>query len=89
MKKNRLSFGVLGMLLLWMVLLPGCRESLSPFPYAGGLREGGRRLGSELSVVPTESAVRTKSSFTGDAAAVSNWTLLQFDAATGLLEAVY
>ena len=89
MKKNRLSLGVPGMLLLWMVLLPGCRESLSPFPYAGGLREGGRRLGSEMSVVPTESAVRTKSSFTGDAAAVSNWTLLQFDAATGLLEAVY
>lgn len=89
MKKNKYLSGIPGLLLLGMLLLTGCRESLTPLPFAGGLREGGRRLGSELSIAPTESAVRTKSSFAGDVAAVSNWTLLQFDSATGLLEAAY
>ena len=77
------------LILLGMLLLSGCRESLTPLPVADGLREGGRRLGSELSIVPTENAQLTKSSFTGNVAAVSNWTLFQFDAATGLLEASY
>lgn len=89
MKKNKFLSGIPGLVLLGMLFLTGCRESLTPLPFAGGLREGGRRLGSELSIAPTESAVRTKSSFAGDVAAVSNWTLLQFDSATGLLEAAY
>ena len=89
MKKNRLTAGIPGLVLLLLVFLPGCRESLSPLPVSGGFREGGRRLGSELTIVPTESVVGTKSSFAGDAATVSNWTLLQFDAATGLLDAAY
>ena len=86
MKMNKLFSGLV---VLGILLLSGCRESLTPLPAAGGFREGGRRLGSELSIVPTENAQRTKSSYTGDVAAVSNWTLFQFDAATGLLEASY
>lgn len=89
-KMNKINqlFCSLGAVFL-LALLSGCRSDLTPVRPVGDLLRGGRRLGTSLTVAPTESARRTKSAFTGSDAAVSDWTLLQFDTATGLLAASY
>ena len=88
MNKNKLYVILLGVFLL-LTGLAGCRSELSPLQPVRDLRSGVRRISSSLAVAPTESALRTKSAYRGDDAAVSDWTLLQFDAASGLLAAAY
>ncbi|MBQ1673108.1 MAG: DUF4906 domain-containing protein, partial [Bacteroidales bacterium] len=88
MNKNKLYVILLGVFLL-LTGLAGCRSELSPLQPVRDLRSGVRRISSSLAVAPTESALRTKSAYIGDDAAVSDWTLLQFDAASGLLTAAY
>lgn len=84
---DKLILFLLGVVLL--AALPGCRSDLSLPQPDSGHRSGVSRVGSSLSVAPTEAALRTKSAFSGDEAKVSNWTLLQFDASGGLLAAAY
>lgn len=63
-------------------LLSACQDQLSMQHAAveSDIRSAGRKVGTDLSVMPMENQPETKSAYTGSDAAVKNWTLLQFDA---------
>lgn len=63
-------------------LLSACQDQFSMQHAAveSDIRSAGRKVGTDLSVMPMENQPETKSAYTGSDAAVKNWTLLQFDA---------
>lgn len=89
MKKTTEYRGILHIAVLLALLLPSCRDPLPENCHRSAPGFGDGRISSALSVVPSAAGGRTKSSFTDDAATVSDWTLLQFDASSGQLLAVY
>lgn len=70
-------------------LLVSCTDDLQKAVVESNVRSRGPRLASSLSVEPIEDPMTTKSTFTGNDAAVAEWSLLQFDTADGKLVAKY
>ncbi len=70
-------------------LLASCTDGLQKAVVESSIRSRGPRLASSLSVEPIEDPMTTKSTFTGNDAAVAEWSLLQFDTEDGKLVAKY
>lgn len=70
-------------------VLASCTDDIGTAVVESRVRSRGPRLSTALSVVPVEDPTETKSTFTGDPALVTEWTLLQFDTDDGKLVAKY
>lgn len=87
MKRNLLR--IITFAALVVGVLAGCQDDIGKAAVEGGVGREGRRLKSEISVVPMQNDTPTKSLYGGDESVVNNWTLLQFDGVTEKLVAMY
>lgn len=87
MKRNLLR--IITFAVLVVGVLAGCQDDIGKAAVEGGVGREGRRLKSEISVVPMQNDTPTKSLYGGDESVVNNWALLQFDGVTEKLVAMY
>lgn len=87
MKRNLLR--IITFAALVVGVLAGCQDDIGKAAVEGGVGREGRRLKSEISVVPMQNDTPTKSLYGGDESVVNNWALLQFDGVTEKLVAKY
>lgn len=87
MKRNLLR--IITFAALVVGVLAGCQDDIGKAAVEGGVGREGRRLKSEISVVPMQNDTPTKSLYGGDESVVNNWALLQFDGVTEKLVAMY
>lgn len=87
MKRNLLRIIMFAALVVGV--LAGCQDDIGKAAVEGGVGREGRRLKSEISVVPMQNDTPTKSLYGGDESVVNNWALLQFDGVTEKLVAKY
>ena len=69
-----------------LLTVTSCHDDLSKAAVESSIRKG-RRVRSEMTVLPVENPTATKSSYAGGVASVSNWMLWQFE--DGVLQAQY